>query len=83
VNTDLTTAADTPYVAVGTDPATGRAIIGLDHAAGHALLDLLDLVDTKDLTRNPDSYSVDPDTAAAAAQVADALRGPLGRLLRR
>jgi transposase-like protein len=75
VDLTATTHADSPFVSVGTDKATGRAIIGLDAAAVDALTGILD-----DLV-NSDSfmYSDDADHAQQS-HVAHAILRPLLKL---
>ena len=65
------------FVAVGTDKATGRAIIGLDGAAVTALLDLIDQADLHDLSQNPENYGVSQNVADGICAVGYALRTPL------
>lgn len=65
------------FVAVGTDKATGRAIVGLDAAAVDALLDLIEHVDLHDLGQNPGNYSTSQDDADRILALGYALRTPL------
>lgn len=63
------------FVAVGTDKATGRAIIALDAAAVDALTGLLDRAVNSDDLRYPQD-----DTDRASSVVATAILGPLLKL---
>lgn len=78
-------AADTPdgpFVAVGIDRDTGRAIIGLDRDAADALFDLLVQVGPGyDLTTDPGVYGLDQATADRLDSVRSRITGPLGKLL--
>jgi hypothetical protein len=63
------------FVAVGTDRATGRAIVALDAAAVDALTHLLDDVVYSDQYMYPDN-----DNDAQSHSVASAIVGPLLKL---
>jgi hypothetical protein len=62
---------------------TGRSnedvTLRFDQDEVYAMLDLLDLVDTKDIVRNPDNYSLDADSASAVQKIANDLKRALGR----
>jgi hypothetical protein len=65
------------FVAVGTDRATGRAVIALVGAAVTALLDLIDHVDLHDLSQNPGNFGTSQQDADDVCAVGYAVRTPL------
>jgi hypothetical protein len=68
------------FVAVGTDKATGRALVAIDAAAVDALSDLLDNHVPYDLATDPGVHGVDQDTADRVSAVRHAILTPLLRL---
>ncbi len=70
----------TPYVAVGTDKATGRAIIALDAAAVDALTDILDDLVGSGRFSDPGAHGISDDAAVQQSAVAHAILRPLLKL---